>query len=166
MLDYKIKERRSEYKMSFGENLQKLRKGKNISQESLAEELGVSRQTIGKWENGTTYPETECLIQISDFFDVSIDTLLKGTVAETNITETLSSDKAFSQTEQHNRFTVDQRQRNRNIRFVVAVILFIISPFYPGSTGAGSASGFLMILSIAVGIGLLIYNHKTKDQAE
>ena len=143
--------------MSFGENLQKLRKRKNISQERLAEELGVSRQTIGKWENGTTYPETECLIQISDFFDVSIDTLLKGTIAEEsaaeeNITETLS--------------TVDQRQRNRNIRFVVAVILFIISPFYPGRTGAGSASGFLMILSIAVGIGLLIYNHKTKDQAE
>ncbi len=152
--------------MSFGENLQKLRKRKNISQESLAEELGVSRQTIGKWENGTTYPETECLIQISDFFDVSIDTLLKGTVAETNITETLSSDKAFSQTEQQNRSTVDQRQRNRNICFVVAVILFIISPFYPGSPGAGSASGFLMILSIAVGIGLLIYNHKTKDQEE
>lgn len=41
--------------MSFGENLQKLRKGKNISQENLAEELKVSRQTIGKWENGTTY---------------------------------------------------------------------------------------------------------------
>ena len=36
--------------MSFGENLQKLRKRKNISQESLAEELGVSRQTIGKME--------------------------------------------------------------------------------------------------------------------
>lgn len=156
--------------MSFGENLQKLRKVKNISQESLAEELGVSRQTIGKWENGTTYPETECLIQISDFFDMSIDTLLKGTVAETNITETLSSDKAddkvFSQTEQPNRSTVDQRQRNRNIRFVIAVILFIIAPFYPGNPGADSASGFLMILSIAVGIGLLIYNHKTKDQEE
>ena len=138
--------------MSFGENIQKLRKRKNISQESLAEELGVSRQTIGKWENGTTYPETECLIQISDFFDVSIDTLIKGTIAEESIKEALSP--------------VDQRQRNRNIRFVVAVILFIISPFYPGSTGAGSASGFLMILSIAVGIGLLIYNYKTKDQEE
>ena len=152
--------------MGFGENLQELRKGKNMSQESLAEELGVSRQTIGKWENGSTYPETELLIQISDFFDVSIDTLLKGTVAETNITETLSSDKIFLQTQQQRRATVDQGQRNRNIRFVIAVILFIIAPFYPGNPGAGSASGFLMILSIAVGIGLLIYNHKTKDQEE
>ena len=154
--------------MSFGENLQKLRKGKNISQENLAEVLKVSRQTIGKWENGTTYPETECLIQISDFFGVNIDTLLKGTIEETYITETLSSDKTedkvFSQKEQQIKSTVDQRQRNHKIRFVVAVILFIISPFYPGETGANTISSFFMILCIAVGIGLLIYNHLTKNQ--
>lgn len=154
--------------MSFGENLQKLRKGKNISQENLAEELKVSRQTIGKWENGTTYPETECLIQISDFFGVSIDTLLKGTVAETNITENLFSnkadDKVFSQKEQQIKSIVDQRQRNHKIRFVVAVILFVISPFYPGEPGANTISGFFMILCIAIGIGLLIYNHLTKNQ--
>ena len=154
--------------MSFGENLQKLRKGKNISQENLAEVLKVSRQTIGKWENGTTYPETECLIQISDFFGVNIDTLLKGTIEETYITETLSSDKAedkvFSQKEQQIKSTIDQRQRNHKIRFVVAVILFIISPFYPGETGANTISSFFMISCIAVGIGLLIYNHLTKNQ--
>lgn len=154
--------------MSFGENLQKLRKEKNISQENLAEELKVSRQTIGKWENGTTYPETECLIQISDFFGVSIDTLLKGTIAETNITETLFSNKAdnkvFSQKEQQIKPIVDQRQRNHKIRFVVAIILFVISPFYPGETGANTISSFFMILCIAVGIGLLIYNHLTKNQ--
>ena len=154
--------------MSFGENLQKLRKRKNISQEGLAEELGVSRQTIGKWENGTTYPETECIIQISDFFDVSIDTLLKGTIAEESIKEALSTDKTddkvFSQKEQQIKSTIDQRQRNRNIRFVVAVIFFIISPFYPGEPGANTMSSFFMTLCIAIGIGLLIYNHLTKNQ--
>lgn len=66
--------------MNFSENLQILRKGRNISQEKLAEELNVSRQTVGKWENGVSCPEAECLIEISDFFGVSIDTLLKGTV--------------------------------------------------------------------------------------
>lgn len=133
-------------KMNFGENLQKLRKEKNISQEQLAEELHVSRQTIGKWENGVTYPETECLIQISDFFEVSIDTLLKETVTEQQLKT--SSGNAL---------------RNRRIRTVIAIILFIISPFYPGEPGAGSMNVFFMILCIAVGIGLLIYNHMTKD---
>lgn len=150
--------------MSFGENLQKLRKAKNISQENLAEELQVSRQTIGKWENGSTYPEAEYLIQISDFFSVSIDTLLKGTVGETNITEPLPSlpsdqtdDKVLS---------ANKRQRNHRIRFVIAVILFIISPFYPGKPGANSMGSFFMILCIAIGIGLLIYNRLTKNQEE
>lgn len=135
-------------KMNFGENLQKLRKEKNISQEQLAEELHVSRQTIGKWENGVTYPETECLIQISDFFEVSIDTLLKGTV-----------------TEQQSKSSAGIALRNRRIRTVIAIILFIMSPLYPGEPGAGSMNVFFMILCIAVGIGLLIYNHMTKDQA-
>ena len=135
-------------KMNFGENLQKLRKEKNISQEQLAEELHVSRQTIGKWENGVTYPEAECLIQISDFFEVSIDTLLKGTV-----------------TEQQSKSSAGIALRNRRIRTVIAIILFIMSPFYPGEPGAGSMNVFFMILCIAVGIGLLIYNHMTKDQA-
>ena len=151
--------------MSFGENLQKLRKERNISQESLAEELKVSRQTIGKWENGITYPEVECLIQISEFFEVSIDTLLKGTIGESVPSDTNEQD-VFRETAQPKEPAAALLQRNRNIRSVIAVILFIISPFYPASPGADGIGGFLMILSIAVGIGLLVYNHKTKDQAE
>lgn len=157
-------------KMNFGENLQKLRKEKNISQEQLAEELHVSRQTIGKWENGVTYPETECLIQISDFFEVSVDILLKGTVTDSHTMESASNRKADAeaspQTEQQLKSSASIALRNRRIRTVVAIILFIISPFYPGKPGAGGTVSFLMIVSIAVGIGLLIYNHMTKDQAE
>ena len=152
-------------KMDFGENLQKLRKEKNISQEQLAEELHVSRQTIGKWENGVTYPETECLIQISDFFEVSIDVLLKGTVTDSNVMEDVSTKKAgeesMPQTQQQSKAL-----RNRRIRIVAAIILFIISPFYPGKAGSGTSYAFYMFLCIAVGIGLLVYNHMTKDQAE
>ena len=151
-------------KMNFGENLQKLRKEKNISQEQLAEELQVSRQTVGKWENGVTYPETECLIQISDFFGVSIDILLKGTVTDSKTMESASNNRAneetLPQTEQQLKY-----QRNRRIRIVAAIILFIISPFYPGKAGSGTSYAFYMFLCIAVGIGLLVYNHMTKDQA-
>ena len=49
--------------MKFNEKLQKLRKEKGMSQEALADELGVSRQAVSKWENGQVYPETEKLIQ-------------------------------------------------------------------------------------------------------
>ncbi|HBB29825.1 MAG TPA: XRE family transcriptional regulator [Clostridiales bacterium] len=64
--------------MSFGENLLALRKGKNISQDGLGGQLNVSRQTISKWELDETTPEMEKLILLSEFFNVSIDELIKG----------------------------------------------------------------------------------------
>ena len=60
----------------FGENLKRLRKEKELTQETLAEFLGVSFQTISKWERGETYPDITTLPIISRFFDISIDDLL------------------------------------------------------------------------------------------
>lgn len=64
--------------MSFGDNLLELRKGKNISQDELGGQLNVSRQTISKWELSETTPEMEKLILLSEYFNVSIDELIKG----------------------------------------------------------------------------------------
>lgn len=64
--------------MNFGKNLQALRKAKKISQEELAEGLQVSRQAIGKWESGAACPDAERLVQISDYFGVSMDSLVKN----------------------------------------------------------------------------------------
>ena len=63
--------------MTFGNKLSALRKENNYTQEQLAELLGVSRQSISKWESGTAYPETEKLIRISTLFDCSLDYLLR-----------------------------------------------------------------------------------------
>ena len=62
--------------MSFGNNLKEIRKQRGITQEGLAELLGVSRQAISKWESDSGYPETEKLIAISRELDVSLDYLL------------------------------------------------------------------------------------------
>ena len=64
--------------MGFSENLQILRKMKNMSQEQLAERLDVSRQAVSKWESGNGYPETEKLISICEIFDCSMDEIIKG----------------------------------------------------------------------------------------
>lgn len=66
--------------MTFAEKLYNLRTQYGYSQEALAEKLNVSRQAISKWELGTTLPETDKMIVISDFFDVSIDYLLKENI--------------------------------------------------------------------------------------
>ena len=62
--------------MTFGQKLQLLRKEKSMSQEALAEHLGVSRQAVSRWELDLSLPETENVIKIGKIFEVSYDYLL------------------------------------------------------------------------------------------
>lgn len=68
--------------MTLGEKLAKARREKNITQEQLADNLGVSRQSISKWESDVVYPETDKLIRMSELFDCSLDYLLKENITE------------------------------------------------------------------------------------
>ena len=68
--------------MSFAENLKQLRKEKQLSQEELAEILGVSRQAISKWEQGIGYPEVEKLLLLSGELRVSLDSLMATEITQ------------------------------------------------------------------------------------
>ena len=63
--------------MNFNEKLIKLRKEKGLSQEELGTEIGVSRQTISKWELAQSYPDFQRLVLLSDYFHMSLDLLVK-----------------------------------------------------------------------------------------
>ena len=63
--------------MSISKKIQQLRKKNGFSQEQLAEKLDVSRQAISKWENGTSFPDLEKLVLISELFQISTDYLVK-----------------------------------------------------------------------------------------
>lgn len=76
--------------MNFCNNLQKLRKNKNISQEQLAEELGVSRQAVSKWESGASYPEMDKLVLLCKIFNCNLDDLINKDITQI---EDLSSSK-------------------------------------------------------------------------
>lgn len=69
----------------FAENLQFYRNRKEMTQEQLAEKMGVSRQTISKWEAGTSYPEMEKLLLLCDLFSCSMDTLMRGVAEELEV---------------------------------------------------------------------------------
>ena len=64
--------------MNIADRIQHLRKVKGISQEELANQIGVSRQSVSKWESEQTLPDIEKIILLSDFFEVTTDYLLKG----------------------------------------------------------------------------------------
>ena len=68
--------------MTLGEKISKQRKELNYTQEQLADILGVSRQSVSKWESDIAYPETDKLIELGKLFDCSMDYLLKEEVTE------------------------------------------------------------------------------------
>lgn len=78
--------------MSFQEQLQTLRKSRGLSQEKLAEIMGISRQAVAKWEVGQSYPDIAKLIALSEFFNISIDKLVND--YEENCHLSIESNKA------------------------------------------------------------------------
>lgn len=80
--------------MSFGENLQAIRRNNRMSQEDLADLLGVSRQAVSKWELGEGYPEVDKLLILSQKLNISLDSLMGNTVPvpETQNTETKNTE--------------------------------------------------------------------------
>ena len=68
--------------MSFGENLRQVRTERHMTQEELAEKLGVSRQAVSKWESDQGYPETEKLVILSRALGISLDYLFNDETGE------------------------------------------------------------------------------------
>ena len=68
--------------MKFGSNLKELRKIKNLSQEDLAEKVGVSRQSVSKWETGDAYPEMNNILMLCKIFNCKINDLLSNNLED------------------------------------------------------------------------------------
>lgn len=73
--------------MDLAKRIQELRKKQGLSQEELAHEIGVSRQAVSKWEMNQAQPDLDKIIQLSDYFQVSTDYLLKGIECNTEKNE-------------------------------------------------------------------------------
>lgn len=68
--------------MNLADNLKKIRKEHHLSQEQLAEKLGVSRQSVSKWESNLAYPEMDKVLQLCKLFDLNMDELLNQDIKE------------------------------------------------------------------------------------
>ena len=79
--------------MELGKKLQSLRKELNISQEQLAEQLNVTRQTISKWELGETTPDIKQAKKLAEIFKVSLDELLDTNIRDTVIEKVSNTEK-------------------------------------------------------------------------
>ena len=63
-------------KLNIGENIRRLRRAADMTQEQLADKLGVAYQSVSRWENQTTYPDIEFLPALAGIFGVTVDELI------------------------------------------------------------------------------------------
>lgn len=158
--------------MIMADKITMLRKRGGWSQEELAERLGVSRQAVSKWESGTSLPDLDRIIKMSELFCASTDYLLKDEVQEITLPEgdgATEPDGAYSLSlEEANDFMELTRQLAG--RMAAAVALLILSPvcliqlggmaeYRMASITEGLAAGIgisVLLVLVAIGVGILI----------
>lgn len=132
--------------MAFSDNLQFLRTRQGLTQEQLAEQMEVSRQSVSKWESGLSYPEMDTLLKLCELFRMDMDTLLRG-----DAVRALAEDSAG-----YDRFMT------RFARQIAGAVAGIIA-----STGIGAAvgnlapvpeavGGFVLLLGVTIAVVVLI----------
>lgn len=120
------------------ENIKAIRKSKGLSQQELAVKLNVVRQTVSKWEQGLSVPDSDMLISISEILETPVSTLLGETVVETEA----DSLKAISEKLEVINLQLAQRKTNRRkilhwllislcavIVIISAILMLINSPY-------------------------------------
>lgn len=127
--------------MAFSENLQFIRAQAGVTQEHLAEQLEVSRQSVSKWESNASFPEMDTLLRICDLYDVDLDTLLRGSVEESRISDTARYD-AFM-----NRFSL---RMSLAIAAIIAGIGLMALLNAAGVAEYLSAAAFLLVVTLSV----------------
>ncbi|MCI9078588.1 MAG: helix-turn-helix transcriptional regulator [Lachnospiraceae bacterium] len=115
--------------MDFSEKILTLRKGNDWTQEELAEKLGVSRQSVSKWESGQAVPEMQKIVALSSVFNVTTDYLLKPDGIDELSVKTDILEK------QQQKILLREKQRNNTIRcamYAVSVYLLFFAVYFIG----------------------------------
>lgn len=112
--------------MTLHEKIYELRKKNGLSQEALAESLGVSRQSVSKWETGEATPEVSKLLSLSKLFGVTTDYLLNDEMEEENVSETAKNEMPSSDFEVTSISKSRPIKKGRNVRTLVIILLICI----------------------------------------
>lgn len=140
---------------TFSEKLLDLRRREGLSQEQLADRLGVTRQSVSKWESGTAIPELTKLIALSDLFSVSVDYLVKDHLEKPErpaVETSASTEKLEKQVEEISRFFRAWTWESQTKLFGLPLVSICLS-FYPHMMRCRkTARGIIAIGNVAVGV--------------
>lgn len=150
---------------NLAENLKKIRKENNLSQEDLADILGVSRQAISKWESKVSYPEMDKIVLLCKKFDLNIDDLLHGDIKEVKESMAVKS-KIKSSCDEIFNFIINsfelfwQMTLKMKIKFILEQIIIVIIMLIIWNCGAYMGSFIIqqVLRKIPHDIYITIYN--------
>lgn len=144
--------------MEFNEQIKRLRKENNLTQEEMAKKLNVTRQAISNWENNRNLPDFEMIILIAKTLGVSLDELILGDKKMNKIEQTLINDSKRTRAAKFNMVTTIIE----SAFIILGIIFFLISAasvYYIDSNGFLHENFFLIpldYLSLFVGIVIII----------
>ncbi|MBQ3009477.1 MAG: helix-turn-helix transcriptional regulator, partial [Oscillospiraceae bacterium] len=134
-----------------------LRKKQGWSQEQLAEQLGVSRQSVSKWESAMSVPDMDKIVKLSNIFGVSTDYLLKDEIEEIQPGQYTDTDSEIRTVSVEMANTFMELVQKVSVRIAFAVSLFIICPvpvIFLGGLSENSGGRFMVTENAAGGIGI------------
>lgn len=109
--------------MSFSENLMRLRKAKGLSQEEFANEINVSRQTVSKWELGTSTPEMDKLMQMANFFNISVDDLVNGEDVTSKVSNKTENNNQNQSVDNNTNINYESKKSSSTLAKIFVVLL-------------------------------------------
>ena len=133
--------------MDIGTKIKNARIAAQLTQEQVADALGVSRQTISNWENGKTYPDIVSVIRMSDLYDISLDLLLKEEKTMTDKKENNVSDYVNYLDDSTN--VVKSKKRLSELILVISYLViwaFALISFWSFFRNDGAAEFSIMFL--------------------
>ncbi|AFM00947.1 putative transcriptional regulator [Desulfitobacterium dehalogenans ATCC 51507] len=113
--------------MTLGEKIQQLRKAAGISQEQLAEQLDVSRQSISKWELNDAVPEISRIVMLSELFSISIDELLKDSNSQR--IDDIEGKRSTSTLEEITIMNAANKQTNIGFKTIIIGLIMLVLEF-------------------------------------
>jgi len=149
--------------VKIGSFLKELRKEKNLTQEDLAEQLNVSSRTISRWETGSNMPDIGMLVEIADFYDVSIPEIINGERKSENMNHE-TRDTAVSMAEYSRNEVKNGKQKVIGILMSAFGIFTIVSALsiFPSDSSWGSIYAILGSIFLVIGIYLIIWTAGVK----
>ncbi|WP_434310215.1 helix-turn-helix domain-containing protein [Hominifimenecus sp. rT4P-3] len=128
--------------------LRELRKEKKLTQEQLAEILGVTNRSVSRWENGVNLPDFDLVIEIANYFDVSIEEFLDGE-RRTEIMDKKTEQTLLKVADYENQSKINFSRRMCRL-FIAAIVAFLVYAVIE-MQGLGEASVYEAIASTALG---------------